>query len=185
MMKRLFDIVVSGIFLLLFSPVMIGVAIAVRLDSPGPVIYKQTRVGRDRQPFGIYKFRSMVTDADKIGGHSTTKGDARVTKVGRFIRKTSLDELPQLINVLKGDMSLVGPRPDVPAQEVQYIPEDWIKRHRVRPGITGLAQATARSAATPEGRTKLDLEYVDTASLWKDISILAQTARQVLMRGSY
>lgn len=185
MMKRLFDFVVSGVLILLFSPLLIGVAIAVWLDSPGSVIYKQVRVGRELRPFGIYKFRSMVENADKIGGYSTKKGDARVTKVGRFIRKTSLDELPQLINVLKGDMSLVGPRPDVPAQEAQYIPEDWIKRHRVRPGITGLAQATARSAATPEGRTKLDLEYIDTASMGRDIIILAQTARQVLMRGSH
>lgn len=185
MMKRLFDIAVSGVFLLLFSPVMIGLAIAVRLDSPGPVIYRQIRVGRDRRPFGIYKFRSMVTDADKIGGHSTAKGDARVTRVGRFIRKTSLDELPQLINVLKGDMSLVGPRPDVPIQEAQYTPADWIRRTSVRPGITGLAQATLRSAATPQERTRLDLEYVDTASLSRDISILALTARQVLGRGSH
>lgn len=185
MMKRLFDIVVSCILLLLFLPIMIGVAIAVWRDSPGPIIYTQTRVGRDRQPFGIYKFRSMVTDADKIGGYSSAKGDTRVTRVGRFIRKTSLDELPQLINVLKGDMSLVGPRPDVPAQETQYTPEDWIKRHSVRPGITGLAQATARSAATPEDRTRLDLEYVDTTSLYRDITILSQTVRQVLGRGSY
>lgn len=185
MTKRLFDIVVSGILLVLFLPVMACVAIAIRRDSPGPIIYKQTRVGRGRQLFGIYKFRSMVTDADKIGGYSSAKGDARVTKVGRFIRKTSLDELPQLINVLKGEMSLVGPRPDVPAQEAQYTPEDWTKRHSVRPGITGLAQATVRSAATPEDRTRLDLEYVDTTSLAKDFAILLQTVRQVLGRGSY
>ena len=184
-MKRLFDIVVSAILLLLFSPILIGVAIAVRIDSPGPVIYKQIRVGQHLRPFGIYKFRSMVANADKIGGHSTPKGDARVTRVGRFIRKTSLDELPQLINVLMGDMSLVGPRPDVPAQEALYTPEDWIKRHSVRPGITGLAQATVRSAAKPGERTRLDLEYVDTASFRKDIVILAQTAKQVLMRGSH
>ena len=184
-MKRLFDILVSSVLLLLFSPVLIGLAIAVRIDSPGPVIYRQVRVGRHLQPFRIYKFRSMVADADRIGGHSTPRGDARVTRVGRFIRKTSLDELPQLINVLIGDMSLVGPRPDVPAQEAQYAPEDWIKRHRLRPGITGLAQATVRSAAKPGERTRLDLEYVDTASLRRDIVILAQTAKQVLMRGSY
>ncbi|WP_281966979.1 sugar transferase [Roseovarius nanhaiticus] len=184
-MKRTFDIVMSALLLLIFSPIMIGTAIAVRLDSPGKALYTQTRVGRGLRPFRIYKFRSMVADADKIGGHSTHKGDARVTKVGRFIRKTSLDELPQLLNVLKGDMSLVGPRPDVPAQESQYEPYEWIKRHRVRPGITGLAQATLRSAAKPGERTRLDLEYVDTASVWRDIVILGQTARQVLGRGGY
>lgn len=184
-MKRLFDILVSGLLLLIFSPVLMAVAIAVRVDSPGPIIYRQTRVGRNLHPFRIYKFRSMVSNADQIGGHSTAQGDARVTKVGRFIRKTSLDELPQLTNVLKGDMSLVGPRPDVPAQEALYAPEDWIKRHRVRPGITGLAQATVRSAAKPEERTRLDLEYVETASLRKDLIILGLTARQVLMRGSH
>lgn len=184
-MKRLFDILVSGLLVLVFSPVMIAVAIAVRLDSPGPVIYRQTRVGRDLRPFSIMKFRSMVADADRIGGHSTNPGDARVTKVGRFIRRTSLDELPQLFNVLRGDMSLVGPRPDVPAQESLYSPQDWIKRHRVRPGITGLAQATMRSAAKPGERTRLDLEYVETASLRRDLVILALTARQVLTRGSH
>lgn len=184
-MKRAFDIAASLLLLVLFSPFMIATAIAVRIDSPGNVIYAQTRVGRGLRPFRIYKFRSMVADADRIGGHSTAKGDARVTKVGRIIRKTSLDELPQLLNVLKGDMSLVGPRPDVPAQEGQYTPEQWAKRHRVRPGITGLAQATMRSAATPDERTRLDLEYVDTASLRGDLAILAQTARQVIRRGSY
>ena len=184
-MKRLFDIVLSVVLLLVFCPIMIGVAVALRLDSPGPVVYKQTRVGRALRPFGIYKFRSMVVNAESIGGHSTAKDDARVTKVGRFIRKTSLDELPQLINVLKADMSLVGPRPDVPAQEAMYNPQDWTKRHSLRPGITGLSQATLRSSATPEERTRLDLEYVDSASLGADIRILAQTIRQILMRGSH
>jgi lipopolysaccharide/colanic/teichoic acid biosynthesis glycosyltransferase len=184
-MKRLFDIVISSLFLLLLLPILIAVAIAIALDSSGPVIYRQTRVGRNLESFCILKFRSMVDKADKIGGHSTMRGDVRVTRVGRFIRKTSLDELPQLINVLKGDMSLVGPRPDVPAQEVLYQPEDWVKRHRVRPGITGLAQATMRSSAKPEERLQLDLEYVETASLSKDIIIIILTARQVMIRGSH
>ena len=184
-MKRLLDLLLSGVLLLLFSPIMIGVAIALRLDSPGTIIYKQTRVGRALLPFRIYKFRSMVDNADRIGGYSTAKGDTRVTKVGGFIRKTSLDELPQLINVLKGDMSLVGPRPDVPGQEAMYTPENWIKRHHVRPGITGLAQATVRSSATTEERTRLDMQYVDTASVGQDIRILALTARQILVRGSH
>ncbi|MFT7493378.1 MAG: lipopolysaccharide/colanic/teichoic acid biosynthesis glycosyltransferase [Alteromonas macleodii] len=184
-MIRVLDLLLSSVLLLLFSPIMIGVAIALRLDSPGKVIFKQTRVGRALRPFSIYKFRSMVDNADRIGGYSTGKGDARVTKVGGFIRKTSLDELPQLLNVLRGEMSLVGPRPDVPDQEAIYTPENWIKRHHVRPGITGLAQATVRSTATPEERTKLDLKYVDTVSLGQDMRILAQTVRQILVRGSH
>ncbi|MDG1463048.1 MAG: sugar transferase [Gammaproteobacteria bacterium] len=184
-MKRLFDIVLSSILLIIFSPVMICVAIALRLDSPGPVVYKQMRVGRALRPFRIYKFRSMVNNADRIGSHSTAKNDIRITKVGSFIRKASLDELPQLINVLKADMSLVGPRPDVLAQEATYNPKDWIKRHRVRPGITGLSQATLRSSATPEERTSLDLEYVDSAYLSADLRILALTIRQLLTRGSH
>ncbi|KKM48977.1 hypothetical protein LCGC14_1557240 [marine sediment metagenome] len=184
-MKRLFDVAVSSVLLLVFFPIMIGVAIAVRLDGPGPIIYKQKRVGRDLQLFCIYKFRSMIDHADSVGGYSTEKNDPRVTKIGKFIRKTSLDELVQLINVLKGDMSLVGPRPDLPIQEIHYTSEDWVKRHIVRPGITGLAQATSRSSATPVERTKLDLEYVDTISLGKDIGILVQTIRQVLVRGSH
>lgn len=185
MTKRLFDILVSGIAVLLLLPLFIVVAVAIRADSPGPVIYRQKRIGRRCQPFEIYKFRSMVSDADRIGGFSTMKGDARVTSVGRFIRRTSIDELPQLLNVLKGDMSLVGPRPDVSAQQSNYTANDWAKRHRVRPGITGLAQATARSVATPEDRTRLDLEYVDSASLATDLKIIARTVRQVTKLSAY
>lgn len=184
-MKRLFDIAVSSLLVLIFMPLMIAVAIAVRLESPGPVIYRQTRVGLNLRHFRIIKFRSMVAGADLIGGHSTSPGDTRVTRVGRFIRRTSLDELPQIFNVLQGDMSLVGPRPDVPMQETLYTSEDWIRRHRVRPGITGPAQATVRSTAKPGERLRLDLEYVDTASLYGDLLILAKTVKQVLTRGSY
>lgn len=184
-MKRGFDILVSVVMLILLAPILVLVALAVRLDTPGPVLYRQTRVGRHCAPFRILKFRSMVSNADQIGGHSTHKGDARITRVGAILRKTSLDELPQLLNVLIGDMSLVGPRPDVPAQETLYAPEDWQKRHRVRPGITGLAQATARSVATHEDRTRLDLAYVDQSSFGFDMKLLGQTVKQVLGRGGY
>ena len=162
---------------------MAVVAVWIALDSPGGALYRQKRVGLGGKIFEVYKFRSMVSDADKIGGYSTQTGDARITKSGRFIRKTSLDELPQLFNVLKGEMSLVGPRPDTPMQEVNYTPEEWAKRCSVRPGITGLAQATLRSAATPEERTQLDLEYVDRAGVGFDLRILGMTVRQVLFRG--
>lgn len=185
MIKRLSDIVISLAALLALSPVMVGVGLAVALTSPGGAFYRQIRVGRDGRTFGMLKFRSMVADADRIGGYATSAGDPRVTRVGRFIRRTSLDELPQLLNVLGGSMSLVGPRPDVPAQEELYAPEDWRARHRVRPGITGLAQALGRNAATHEERTAMDLRYAREQSLWLDLKILWWTARQVLGKGSF
>jgi len=179
-MKRIFDIVISLAAMIVFAPLMILAAIAIKLDTKGPVVYRQTRIGQNQKQFGIFKFRSMVTNADQIGGFSTQVGDARITRVGRILRKTSIDELPQLLNVLIGDMSLVGPRPDVPAQEQNYTAAQWIKRHKVRPGITGLAQATMRSAATPEERTRLDLEYVDTAHWMTDLKLLWLTAKKII-----
>jgi lipopolysaccharide/colanic/teichoic acid biosynthesis glycosyltransferase len=127
----------------------------------------------------------MVDGAATQGSHFTEDRDPRITRIGGFIRKTSLDELPQLINVLSGEMSLVGPRPNVPKQRVEYTGEEWSKRNAVRPGITGLAQATLRSAATPKERTSLDLEYVDKSGFVYDLWILVLTVRQVLFRGSH
>ncbi len=182
--KRGFDIAVSLILLIVTLPILAAAALWVRIDSPGPVLYRQTRIGRGCQPFQILKLRSMVADADRIGGYSTAAGDARITRAGRFIRRTSIDELPQLVNVLRGDMSLVGPRPDTPAQEALYRPGDWQKRHRVRPGITGLAQATRRSEATPQERLALDLAYVDDHSLALDLRIMVMTAMRLFGRGT-
>lgn len=182
-MKRAFDLITSFVLLAVLWPLMLAVAVWIALDSPGGAVYRQKRVGKDGKLFELYKFRSMVADADRIGGYSTADGDPRITKPGRFVRKTSIDELPQLVNVLKGDMSLVGPRPDTPMQEANYTPQEWAKRCSVRPGITGLAQATLRSDATPEERTRLDLDYVDRAGLGFDLRILAMTLRQVLFRG--
>ena len=184
-MKRVFDIAVALIALAVLWPLLLVVALAIRLDSPGPALFRQTRVGVEGRPFSMLKFRSMVVDTERVGGYSTAVGDPRITRVGRFIRRTSLDELPQIFNVLRGDMSWVGPRPDVPAQKDNYSDEDWRARHRVRPGITGLAQATLRSAATPAQRLALDLEYVERASLLFDLKILLLTVRQVLGKGSY
>ncbi len=184
-MKRAFDILVSLIMLLFLSPVMLALTLWVMLDSDGGPFYRQQRVGIGGREFGILKFRSMVANADQIGGYSTVEGDHRITKAGAFLRKTSLDELPQLLNVLFGDMSLVGPRPNVPAQREQYTQEEWNKRNSVRPGITGLAQATVRSAATPEERTALDLDYVDKQSFTFDLKIILMTVLQVLGKGSY
>jgi len=127
----------------------------------------------------------MVAGADQKGPYFTAKGDTRITKIGAFLRKTSLDELPQLLNVLIGNMSLVGPRPDVFAQRANYTQEEWEKRTRVKPGITGLAQATIRNVGGPDQRTALDLEYVDNASFWLDLKILLLTVKQILFKGSH
>jgi lipopolysaccharide/colanic/teichoic acid biosynthesis glycosyltransferase len=183
--KRLFDILLSISMLLLLAPILVCVGIAVRLDSEGPSLFRQVRVGRGGVEFHIYKFRSMVRNAPRLGGHSTALGDPRITRVGRFIRRTSIDELPQLINVLLGDMSFVGPRPDVPAQRSEYTEEQWCERHRVRPGITGLAQATLRSNASPEQRIELDLAYVRKCSFSLDCKILLSTVRQLIRAGSF
>ncbi len=183
--KRLFDILISVFALLLLLPAFLVIAVSIKLDSPGAIFFRQTRVGRGGRPFGMLKFRSMVQDAEKRGGYSTIQGDPRITRLGRFLRRSSIDELPQLLNVLMGDMSLVGPRPDVPAQRVGYSEEEWQVRHKVRPGITGLAQATVRSQAKTGQRKALDLEYVAKASFWFDLKILARTVKQILGKGSY
>jgi lipopolysaccharide/colanic/teichoic acid biosynthesis glycosyltransferase len=174
-MKRIFDIVLC---LLLVVPLVVSLLIigmAVWSYDKGPVLYRQTRVGRGGLPFKILKFRTMVINADQIGSFSTAENDQRITKMGAFFRKTSLDELPQILNVLKGDMSWVGPRPDVPAQQDLYTEEDWKLRCSVRPGITGLAQASGRSSLDAETRTKLDLAYARNPSLEQDIRILVKT----------
>jgi len=185
MAKRLFDIIVAGILLVFSLPAMAFIAIAIKFDSTGPVIFRQSRVGREGHTFEMLKFRTMVLDAEKLGDFSTARHDPRITRCGRFLRRTSLDELPQLFNVLFGDMSLVGPRPDVPSQRENYTEEEWQTRHRVRPGITGLAQATVRSDAKPGERKNLDLEYVNKASFWLDLKILIWTVRQVVSKGSF
>ena len=183
-MKRLVDVAVSLLALLLLSPVLLGVALAVALESGFPVLFKQQRVGRGDREFGLYKFRSMVKNAAAIGPYHTASDDPRITRSGRFIRRTSLDELPQLFNVLKGEMSLVGPRPDVPAQRALYTPQDWQARCSVRPGITGLAQAKLRSEATPQQRLELDLRYVREHSLALDLRILWWTLGRLTGKGA-
>jgi lipopolysaccharide/colanic/teichoic acid biosynthesis glycosyltransferase len=182
-MKRLFDIVCSAFGLLLLVPLFALTALLIFVYDRGPVFYLQQRVGRGGRSFGIYKFRSMHTDADQRGGFSTAANDPRITGIGRVLRRSSIDELPQLLNVLKGDMSLVGPRPDVPKQRVLYTDAEWTERHSVAPGITGLAQATLRSSGTEDQRKALDLEYVRKQSLGFDCRILLLTARQILFVG--
>ncbi len=182
-MKRFLEILFTSITLILLFPVFLAVGLAIRLDDGGPLFFRQMRVGRGGRYFAILKFRSMVINAELRGEYWTADSDPRITRVGRLIRRISLDELPQLLNVLIGDMSLVGPRPDVPAQRTLYEETEWMLRHSVRPGITGLAQATLRSDATPEQRKMLDLEYVKQASVWLDVKIILMTFRQVFVKG--
>jgi lipopolysaccharide/colanic/teichoic acid biosynthesis glycosyltransferase len=190
MIKRLFDLLLATLALVLLAPLLVCTALAVWLEDGRPVLFRQIRVGQGARQFGMYKFRSMVKDAAARGPHFTASGDPRITRVGRYIRRTSLDELPQLFNVLAGDMSLVGPRPDVPAQRADYTPADWEARCRVRPGLTGLAQARLRSEATPARRLALDLDYArqaaagGLAALWLDLRILAWTVTRLSGRGS-
>lgn len=175
--KRFTDIVGSFLLIILFSPIMLAVALAVKVSSKGPVIYKQERVGLHNRNFVMYKFRSMkINRCDEL--HFTTQNDDRTTQIGRFIRKCSLDELPQLFNVLKGDMSLVGPRPERPEFVEQFkeqIPRYMIK-HQVRPGMTGWAQINGyRGNTSIQKRIEYDLYYIENWTLWFDIAILFQT----------
>jgi len=176
--KRAMDIVGAIIGLILFSPLMILTAIAIKLESPGPVFYVQERMGLDARPFKMLKFRSMRVDAERDGPGWTRPGDPRVTRVGRIIRKYSIDELPQFINVLMGDMSLVGPRPERPVYVEQFrqlIPR-YMDRHREKAGITGWAQVNGlRGDTSIVERTKYDLWYIENWSLWLDIKIIIRT----------
>lgn len=192
--KRTFDIVGSLMVMAMISPLMIGVAAWIWLNDKGPVFFSQTRVGRDGQEFRCFKFRSMVVDAEarlaalqQRSDHVLFKlaDDPRVTRPGRFIRRFSIDEFPQLLNVLKGDMSLVGPRPPL-AKEVAAYPPHLIRRLNVRPGMTGLWQVSGRSDLSWEETMRLDLYYVDNWSMLQDVSILLKTLRAVLAsRGAY
>ena len=184
-MKRLFDFVVAATALLLLWPVMALAALAIAFDSGLPVVFRQRRVGRGGHAFTMYKFRSMVQGAPGLGPEHTARGDPRITRVGAFLRRSSIDELPQLVNVLLGDMSLVGPRPDLPSQRGNYSEADWAARCSVRPGITGLAQALLRSQATPEQRLELDLRYAREASLALDLKIMAWTLRRLSGEGAH
>lgn len=183
-MKRLLDVAGALALLAVLWPVLLVAAIAVVLDDGWPVLFRQRRVGRGGREFGMYKFRSMVRDAAEIGPYFTADADPRITRVGRFLRRSSIDELPQLLNVLRGDMSLVGPRPDVPAQRALYSDADWALRCSVRPGITGLAQALLRSQATQDQRLALDLRYARENSTWLDLRILVWTLRRLGGAGS-
>jgi len=178
-MKRLFDLAVSALMLVVLSPVLAVVACLVRWKLGSPVLFRQTRPGKDAEPFVMLKFRTM-RDAHDANG-VPLPDDKRLTAFGRFLRSTSLDELPELLNVLKGEMSLVGPRPLL----MQYIPlysPTQMRRHEVAPGVTGWAQVNGRNAISWDDKFKLDVWYVDNRSFWLDLKILAMTADRVLRR---
>ena len=183
-MKRAMDVVLSLLALCALSPLLLAAALAIALETGFPVLFRQTRVGLNGREFGMFKFRSMVKNAASIGPYFTTDNDPRITRVGRFLRRTSIDELPQLLNVLRGDMSLVGPRPDVPAQCSLYTAADWALRCSVRPGITGLAQALYRSDSTEVQRLEADLRYTRQVSLWLDLKICWWTLRRLGGQGA-
>jgi lipopolysaccharide/colanic/teichoic acid biosynthesis glycosyltransferase len=179
-LRRAFDIVVAGIALAFFSPVLLAAMIAIRLESHGSPIYRQRRVGLDGEEFDVLKLRTMVTGAEHIGaGMAIDEGDTRITRVGGFLRRTSLDEIPNLINVLKGDMAVIGPRPTIPVQVAQYT-ERQRGRLSVKPGLTGWAQVNGRAALPWPERIELDLWYIEHRSWRLDFQILMRTARMVL-----
>lgn len=201
---RMLDVTVAGLLLIVLLPLMLLIALAIRLDSSGPVLFTQRRLGRSLQPFTVLKFRTMKHGAShdlhrafvrkliagdepaQVEGRPRFKlaSDDRVTRVGRILRSTSLDELPQLWNALRGEMSLVGPRPPIP-YEVEHYPAHWFTRFAVKPGITGLWQVSGRSELTMEQMIKLDAEYVQRRSLWLNVQILLRTIPAVLtLRGA-
>lgn len=184
--KRLMDIALSGLMLLIASPFMLLTALAIKLEDGGPALFLQERVTVNGKKFFIYKFRSMIVDAEKHGAQFANKNDSRITKVGRFIRATRLDELPQLLNIIKGDMSIVGPRPE----RQQYIDEfcketpEFIYRLKVKAGLTGYAQIYGKYNTTPLDKLKLDLMYIETYSLLLDIRLMFLTLKIMFTRES-
>jgi len=184
-MSRLLDVLLAAAALAALWPLLLAGAIAVRLSSPGPVLFVQWRLGRDGRPFRLYKFRSMFQDApdrrNADGSAYSGDDDPRLTRLGRWLRRTSLDELPQLYNVLRGDMALVGPRPDQVDQLAYYTNEERAKL-AVRPGLTGLAQISGRNNISWPHRKALDVEYVERRSLGLDLAILLRTVPYVLLR---
>lgn len=182
-MKRFLDLALSLPAVVLLLPVCAIIAIIIRLSNSGPAIFKQERMGQNGKPFTFYKFRTMKPDVDKFGPSPKSRDDPRLTKIGKFLREYSLDELPQLLNVLKGNMSIVGPRPLYVSQMAEWN-ERQKKRLRVKPGLTGLAQISGRGELTREEKLELDVKYVETASLWLDTKIILATIAKIFGRTS-
>jgi lipopolysaccharide/colanic/teichoic acid biosynthesis glycosyltransferase len=185
-MPRALDLIVAVLAIALLSPLLALAAVLIRLESRGPVLYRQLRVGRGGEPFELWKLRTMVPGAESMGaGIYVVQGDPRITRVGRHLRRFSLDELPNLVNVIRGEMAIVGPRPTVQAQVDRYT-ERQLRRLEVKPGITGWAQVNGRTSLPWPERIELDVWYVEHRSLWLDLRILAKTARMLASgRGLY
>jgi len=183
---RVLDILIAAAALVLASPILLVAAVVIRLESRGPVVYRHVRVGRHGEPFELWKLRTMVQGAERMGaGLYIEPGDGRITRSGRFLRRFSLDELPNLVNVLRGDLSIVGPRPTVAEQVERYTPHQR-RRLEVKPGITGWAQVNGRAALPWPERIELDVWYVDHRSVRLDLRILARTVRMLATgRGLY
>ena len=185
--KRFLDLFIAVPMLIIASPIMLITAAAIKLYDSGPVFYKQIRCTKDGKPFEIIKFRSMIVDAEKVGGAQLAKAnDSRITPVGRFIRSTRIDELPQLLNIIKGDMSFVGPRPERPEIMEEYmenIPE-FAFRLRVKAGLTGFAQIYGKYNTVPYDKLKLDLFYIENYSVWLDIKLILMTVKTILKKDS-
>ena len=180
MIRRALDIVVSAAGLMVTSPLLVLAAVAVRVETPGPVIFRQRRSGLHGREFDVLKLRTMVQGAEHMGaGLAVNENDARITRVGAFLRRTSLDELPNLVNVLRGDMSLIGPRPTLPVQVAQYTERER-GRLAIKPGITGWAQVNGRASLPWSERIELDLYYIEHRSLALDAQILWRTVAMVL-----
>jgi lipopolysaccharide/colanic/teichoic acid biosynthesis glycosyltransferase len=179
--KYTLDFIFALFSLVLLSPLLLGVALAIRLESKGPALYTQERVGLNQKIFKIYKFRTMVADADKIGPLLTQDQDPRITRLGKWLRRTSIDELPQLLNIVKGEMSLLGPRPEVPPIVESYTPEQR-GVFKVRPGLSGWAQIHGRDELDIPTKLNYDLEYVEKVSLGLDLKIFLLTFPTLLSR---
>lgn len=184
--KRILDFVLSLIGLIVLSPIMLIIIVAIKIDSKGPAFFLQERLGKDGKVFKIIKFRTMVVNAEHIGKglKVENENDNRITKVGKILRKTSLDEIPQLINVIKGDMALIGPRPPVTYHPHKYedYPEEQKRRFLIRPGITGLAQMRVRNSATWDERIEIDIEYLNNISFIGDIKIIFGTIKGIVKK---
>jgi lipopolysaccharide/colanic/teichoic acid biosynthesis glycosyltransferase len=185
-MPRALDLILAALALALLSPLLALAAVLIRLESRGPVLYRQRRVGRGGEPFELWKLRTMVPGAESMGdGIYVVQGDPRITRIGRRLRRFSLDELPNLVNVIRGEMAIVGPRPTVQAQVDRYT-ERQLRRLEVKPGITGWAQVNGRTSLPWPERIELDVWYVEHRSLWLDVRILAKTVRMLASgRGLY
>ncbi|HAH47643.1 sugar transferase [Gimesia sp.] len=180
-LKRPLDLLLSSLALIILSPVFLLISSLVKFTSPGPVFFRQQRLGVNEKPFMILKFRSMRTGSEKTGPQFTTTNDSRITLIGKLIRKTSLDELPQLINVFRGEMSLIGPRPYIGFELKDTSPANRVIRSSVRPGISGLAQTSGRSALSQETVIEFDLDYVNQCSLIIDFKLVCRTLQKVIV----